>query len=198
MRRIMMFNRVTADGYFASADGKLDWVIPDAELDKAGTAASPGMDTVLFGRRTYAMFASFWLGVLASGSAADPHNPGRSSPEMQAFARILTDARKIVYSKTLNTADWSNTEFRDELDPGEVEALKAQPGKDVMIFGSGSIVSQLTQHGLIDDYQFIVSPLLLGTGKPLIRDISTRVQLKLAEAKPYASGNVMLRYETVR
>ena len=72
--------------------------------------------------------------------------------------------------------------------------MKKRPGKDMMIFGSGSLVSQLTQHGLIDEYQFVVCPVLLGRGRPLLADVSTSVKLDLVEARPYQSGDVLLRY----
>ena len=72
--------------------------------------------------------------------------------------------------------------------------MKKQPGKDMMIFGSGSIVSQLTEHGLIDEYQFVVSPILLGSGRSLLSGVSKSSRLDLLEARKYPSGNVMLRY----
>jgi dihydrofolate reductase len=81
-----------------------------------------------------------------------------------------------------------------EFDPREVEAMKRRPGKDMMIFGSGSIVSQLTEHGLIDEYQFVLCPILLGKGQPLLTGVSKHVRLDLLEAKALPSGDVMLRY----
>jgi dihydrofolate reductase len=72
--------------------------------------------------------------------------------------------------------------------------MKKQPGTDIMIFGSGSIVSQLTEHGLIDEYQFIVGPILIGSGKPLFNGVSKSLKLQLEEATKYPSGNVKLRY----
>jgi dihydrofolate reductase len=81
-----------------------------------------------------------------------------------------------------------------EFDPREIETMKSQLGKDMMIFGSGSIVSQLTQHGLIDEYQFVVCPVFLGSGRPLLSRVSKNSKLDLVEAKQYRSGDVMLRY----
>jgi dihydrofolate reductase len=81
-----------------------------------------------------------------------------------------------------------------ELDPRAIETMKGQPGKDMIIFGSGSIVSQLTQHGLIDEYQFVVCPIFLGSGQLLLRDMSQRLRLELLEAKGLPSGDVILRY----
>ncbi|MGH2658152.1 MAG: dihydrofolate reductase family protein [Actinomycetota bacterium] len=195
MRRIVMFNRVTADGFFAGPDGNLDWVVPDEEVDRAAAEAIPGSDTFLFGRRTYELFEAFWPHALDdSPTSPDPHAPGRLSPEMRAMAVALNEMTKIVFSRTLKDVAWSYSRLVRDLDPREIEALKGQPGKDIVVLGSGSIVSQLTEHGLIDEYQFGVSPILLGSGRPLLSDVSKSSRLDLLEAKTYPSGNVMLRY----
>ena len=198
MRRILMFNRVSADGYFTSPEGKLDWVVPDPELDRsaAEAIAEDGVDAILFGRRTYEMFAAFWPHALkeSSSTAEDPHNPGRRAPEMKAMAIMLNKTPKIVFSRTLKEVTWENSSLVKEFDPREIEAMKQKPGKDIMIFGSGSVVSQLTQHGLIDEYQLVVAPLFLGSGRSLISDVPNRSKLNLTTCKQYPSGNVMLRY----
>jgi dihydrofolate reductase len=207
MRRIVTFDRVTADGYFASPDGSLGWVVPDEELDaqvarrlegeanKAGADGIPANDTILFGRRTYQLFEGFWSHAVADSHAApDPHHSGRLSREMHAMAVFLNEATKLVFSRTLKDVTWKNTRLLHELDPSAIEAMKRQPGKDMMVFGSGSIVSQLTQHGLIDEYQFVVSPIFLGSGRSLLSGVSQSLRLDLLEAKRYKSGNVMLRY----
>jgi hypothetical protein len=80
MRKIVMFNRVTADGYFAGTDGSLDWVVPDEELDRAAGEGMPGTGTILFGRRTYESFERFWPHVVED--TPDPHDPERRSPEI--------------------------------------------------------------------------------------------------------------------
>lgn len=195
MRRIVMFNRVTADGYFAGPDGNLDWVVPDEDVDKAGAAGIPRTDTILFGRRTYELFEGFWRhAVDGSSTAPDPHEAGRRSPEQRAFAIALNENTKLVFSRTLKDVTWRNSRLLHELDPHEIEAMKRQPGRDMIVFGSGSIVSQLTQHGLIDEYQFVVSPILLGNGRPLLSGVPKGLRLDLLEAKEYRSGNVLLRY----
>jgi dihydrofolate reductase len=195
MRRIVMFNRVTVDGFFAGPDGSLDWVVPDKDLDRAGASGIPGTDTVLFGRRTYEMFAAFWPYALDdSPTSPNPHMPRQRSPEMRAMSTMLNEATKLVFSRTLKEVTWNNSRVLPTFDPREIEAMKRQPGKDMIVFGSGSIVSQLTKHGLIDEYQFVVDPVLLGKGKRLLGDLPTSTKLELKEAKAYPSGNVMLRY----
>jgi dihydrofolate reductase len=196
MRKIVVFDRVTADGYFSSPEGGLDWAVPDAEIDKLGGDAVPGPDNVmLFGRRTYQMFESFWPHVLNdSPEAPDPHVPGRQSTAMRGMAVWIHEATKIVFSKTLKEVTWHNSRLLRDMEPRNIEALRSVPGGDIMIFGSGQIVSRLTTLGLIDEYHLIVSPLLLGGGKTLINGVTSRVALDLLEAKRYDSGNVMLRY----
>jgi dihydrofolate reductase len=195
MRRIVMFNRVTVDGCFAGPDGNLDWVVPEEELDKAAAEGMPGTGTILFGRRTYEQCEGFWPGVADDASAAtDPHDPDRRSPEIRAMATFINEATKVVFSRTLKDVTWRNSHLLHELDPREIEAMKVEAGKDMIIFGSGSIVAQLTEHGLIDEYRLVVSPIVLGSGRPLLSGVSKSMRLELLEARQYPSGNVMLRY----
>lgn len=190
MRRIVMFNRVAADGCFAAADGGMDWVVPEPELDRAAAGNLGAADAILFGRRTYEMFESFWPHAVDQ----DPHAPGRHSPDIQAMAAWINTCEKLVFSRTRTDVTWRNSRLLPEFDPAEVRALKAGPGKDIMIFGSGSIVSRLAEHGLIDEYRLVVGPLLLGGGRPLFAGLPGRVPLQLLEARAHPSGNVTLRY----
>lgn len=198
MRRIVVFDNVTADGYFAASDGALDWVVPDPELNRSNASGLDEPGTILFGRRTYEMFESFWPraveGDPGARSARDPHDGGALSPEMRAMGVWINEATKIVFSRTRKDVTWRNSSLRRELDPRAVEALKREPGRDIMLFGSGSIVSQLAAHGLVDEYQLVVNPLLLGGGRTLVNGLTWRVPLTLREARAYPSGNVMLRY----
>jgi len=195
MRRIVMFNRVSADGYFASADGQLDWAVPDEAIDRAGAARMQDFDTLLFGRHTYDAFESFWpQAANGSETAGDPHTEGRRSKTLLSMATWINETQKWVFSRSKRQVTWQNSRLFAGLDPTELAAIKQAPGKDMIVFGSGSLVSQLTEYGLIDEYQFIVGPLLLGDGRLPITGVTERVSLELLEAKPYPSGNVMLRY----
>jgi dihydrofolate reductase len=194
MRTIKMFNRVTPEGFFATADGSLNWVVPDDELDQAAGSSSSSFDTILFGRRTYEMFESFWPRALDDPKTSDPHRPGRNPAAMRDMATFINEAQKVVFSRTRNDVRWKNSRLVHEFVAEEIEALKNQPGKNMIIFGSGSIVSLLTEHGLIDEYQLVVSPLFLGSGRPLFDGLTKTTKLDLIEAKPYRSGNVVIRY----
>ena len=190
-----MFNGMTANGYFAGADGNLDWVVPDEEQAKAAVDGIPLFDTVLFGRRTYELFEKFWNhAVDDSSTVPDPHDPGQRTREHREIAIWLNEMTKWVFSRSLKDVTWKNFRVLHKLDPREIETVKSQPGKDMIVFGSGSIVSQLTQHRLIDEYQMVVCPIFLGSGRPLLTGVSKDSRLELVEAKPYRSGDVLLRY----
>ena len=195
MRRIVIFNRVSADGYFAKHDGDLSWFVPDDAIDRRGADGIPRFDAMLFGRRTYEMFEHFWPNALNDPSTApDPHDTTRRTTAIHQMAVWINDTDKLVFSNTRAESSWKNSQLLGKFEPRRVEELKEKPGKDLIVFGSGSIVSLLTEHGLVDEYQFIVSPLLLGEGKAMVRGVSKGQPLVLLEAKPYDSGNVMLRY----
>jgi dihydrofolate reductase len=114
---------------------------------------------------------------------------------MRAMAVWINRSEKLVFSKTRKEVTWQNSRLLREIDARAVSELKRGPGEDIMIFGSGSVVSRLTELGLIDEYRFIVCPVLLGSGKLLLEGISKRSSLRLLESKASSAGNVMLRYE---
>ena len=199
MRRIVMFNQVSADGYFAAPDGSLDWVVPDDKLSQAAMDQGPAFDTVLFGRKTYDMFEQFWPHALdpSSSTSPDPHAPGRRSATVRDMALFLNATQKVVFSRTRKDVTWNNSRLVRELDPRAIGEMKRQSGQDMILFGSGSIVSELTRHGLIDEYQFAVMPVVLGAGRPLFTGVE-RVKLDLIDARGFASGNVLQRYRRAK
>jgi dihydrofolate reductase len=193
-RQIVMFNQVSADGFFSDRHGGLDWIVSDPEIHARAVAGMPHTDTILFGRHTYEQFASFWPRALEDLDAAGPHGSRKRDPAFAAMARWLNDSKKLVFSTSLQHADWHNTEILPRLSPQNIGRLKQSPGKNLLIFGSASLVSQLSQHGLIDEYRFVVCPLLLGAGRTLLGDLPERVSLKLMAAQSFPTGNVMLTY----
>jgi len=194
LRRIVMFNQVSADGFFADATGGLDWVVSDPEIHRRAVASMPATDLMLFGRHTYERFASFWPGALKDSRAAGPHGENKADPAFAAMARWLNDTPKIVYSRTLRSAGWDGTQLVPELRPKDVAKLKQGSGKSILIFGSGSLVAQLSEHGLIDEYRFVVCPVLLGSGRNLLHDMPRHVGLELLDAQSFETGNVLLTY----
>jgi dihydrofolate reductase len=195
MRRIVVFDNVTADGYFADTRGSLDWVMPSDEVFRAAAESHRSIDTMLFGRRTYEMFEQFWPHALDDPETApDPHSAGRRSTVNREMAVWINETNKVVFSRTRKDVSWRNSQLIRELVPQKIEAMKAEPGSDMIVFGSGSIVGQLTEHGLIDEYVLVVNPILLGDGRSLISGLPRRTKLNLQDATSYPSGHVMLRY----
>ena len=199
MRRIVVFDRVSADGFYAAPNGSLDWAVPEPTLDAEAAQGQTTAGAMLLGRRTFDMFESFWPNVLGDGpTAPDPHAAGRRNPEMHAMAVWINASEKIVFSRTRQSVTWTNSRLVHEFDPREVAALKEQPGRNIMVFGSGSIASLLTEHDLVDEYQLIVNPVLLGGGQTLLRGLSAPRKVQLIESTTYPSGNVKLRYAPKR
>ena len=195
MRRIVVFDNVTADGYFADSKGSLDWVIPSDEVFRTAAESNQDIDTMLFGRRTYEMFEQFWPHALDDPETApDPHTAGRRSAVNREMAVWINETNKIVFSRTRKDVTWKHSQLIPELEPKQVEAMKAGPGKDMIVFGSGSLVAQLTEHGLIDEYMLVLNPILLGGGRSLLTGLSTRLPLDLRQATDYKSGHVLVRY----
>jgi dihydrofolate reductase len=183
-------------GTSPEATGTSTGSCPTRSRPRPRRRASRVFDTVVFGRRTYELFEGFWRHAVVDqfGTIPDPHHPGRRSPEHGAIAIALARMNKIVFSRSMKDATWENSRLLRERDPREIETMKAQSGKDLIIFGSGSIVSEFTRHGLIDEYQFALCPVLLGSGHTLVRSVSKRLPLDLREAKRLPSGDVILCY----
>ncbi len=179
-----MFNFVTLDGYFAGSDGNIDWHPVDDEFNLFAADFISQCDTALFGRTTYDLFAGFWPTVLSNANA---------SPDDRSIAQSLNNMRKIVVSHNQSNTDWKNTETWQSLSVDKIKELKRQDGKNIVIYGSGTIVKQLTDLGLIDEYQIIVAPVILGSGKSLF-DGSNQKMLKLTGIKMFNAGNVLLTY----
>lgn len=185
MRRLSVFNSVTLDGYFAGPDGDIGWAhdgTEDAEFDSFVEDNAKGGGTLLFGRVTYELMASYW-----------PTPEARKNDPV--VAERMNALPKVVFSRTLAQAPWSNTELVKGDLTSEVRRLKAAPGDDMVIFGSGSIVSQLTQARLIDEYQVVVVPVVLGKGRTMFDGVGEKVALRRTKTRTFARGKVFLCYE---
>jgi dihydrofolate reductase len=185
MKKIVVFNMVTVDGYLEGLHQEIDWHNVDEEFNEFATDQLNSADGLLFGRVTYEMMASYWP--TASAIKNDPIVAGQMN--------LLP---KIVFSKTLEKAEWKNTRLIKENIAEEVTNLKQQPGKDMLIFGSATLASSLTNLGLIDEYRIMVNPVVLGGGHPLFRGLNGRLHLKLSKIRTFDSGNVLLYYQPIR
>jgi dihydrofolate reductase len=188
MRKIITTTWVTLDGYIAGLNGEMDWIgeIYDDAMGKYESDLVSEADTLLLGRVTYESFAGSWPHV--------PDNPNAPEGEKD-YARRLNAMRKIVFSRTLESVEWNNSTLRKEVIPEEIGQLKREPGRDMLIYGSASLVQAMTNLGLIDEYQLLFHPVILGSGKQLWSDLTHQVKLKLVNTKTHPSGVVVLTYQ---
>ena len=181
MRKVLVSMMVSVDGMFAGPEGDIGWHNVDEEFNDFAVEQLDSVDTLLFGRVTYEGMASWWPTEMALGDDPD-------------VAVRMNALEKVVFSRTLDAADWEHTRLVKDDMAGEVSRLKDLPGKDSVIFGSGSIVTELAQAGLIDEYRLFVAPVALGKGTALFAGLPEALRLKLLDARVFASGNVLLRY----
>jgi len=182
MLTLTVFNNVSADGYFTDRSGDMSWAHrKDPEWDEFAAGNAGGQSTLLFGRVTYQMMAGFW--------------PTPQAKEaMPEVAEGMNRLPKVVFSRTLETAAWNNTRVVRGSLAGEVRNLKRQDGPGMVILGSGTIVSQLAEEGLVDEFQLVVVPTVLGGGRTLFETVRKRLPLQLAKSRTFGNGNVLLSY----
>jgi len=185
MRKVILTMSVSLDGFIEGPNREIDWHMVDDELHSHFNEWLAAMGAFLSGRVTYELMAEFW-----PTADSDPSSTG----PMVEFARIWRDMPKIVYSTTLEHADWNTTVVRDVV-PEEVMALKAQPGGDLAL-GGADLAAAFMRHDLIDEYRIYVHPIVIGGGKPLFPPSSGfEVVLRLVETRTFGNGVVLLRYE---
>lgn len=187
MRRVIYAFNVSLDGYIESPAGDLNWSDPDEELHRYFNALEDGLDTHLYGRRLWELMSAFW-----PTADEDPEAPSY----IAEYAEIWRSKQNVVFSRTLERVPEGVTLLR-EVDPGEIRRLKAQPGKDLNV-GGAELAAEFMRHDLIDEYQLVVHPVVLGGGKPMLGALAGPLDLRLVEVHPFASGVVSLRYERPR
>lgn len=177
MRKVILSIMVSVDGFIEGPNKELDWHIFDEEMEKyMSTEILDKVDTILLGRVAYQLLADYWP------SATD------------SIAPQLNNLSKIVFSGTLEKAEWKNSRIVKGNIAEEISRMKQQPGKDLVLFGGAEIAQAFMQLGLIDKYQLILNPIVLGAGKPLFKELNDRTKLKLLNTKSFTCGNVMLFY----
>lgn len=184
MGKLQVILATTLDGFISGVDGDLSWIImgDDRATYMVDAMAPERIDTLMLGRKTYQGFASYW--------PEAPNDPNTPEVDKVIGARF-NDMRKVVYSTTLDHADWAGTTIFRSIEPAEVKRLKAESGSGIKLDGSISVVQQMTKLGLIDEYRLMVHPVALGRGRPLFDE---RVDLDLTGSEELSSGVVVMTY----
>ena len=187
MRRLSVFNSVSVDGYYRSVDGDLSWSHngaddPEFRAFIAGNARGGG--ALVFGRKTYELMASFWPTPAAAA-------------QMPIVAKQMNELPKLVFSRTLTAAAWQNTTVVGGELVAEMQRLKREGEGDLTILGSGSLVAQLAQAGLVDEFQLLVVPMVLGGGHTMFEGCPKQ-PLVATTTRSFGNGNVYTVYEPPR
>src|SRR5687768_2955499 len=156
MRKLVLFMHVSLDGFAADADSGLGWISYESELQQYANGIVDTVGSPVYGRVTYELMAGYWPTVL---------NDPNATENSKAHARWVNQATKFVFSRTMKTADWNNTIVINDNIAEEINQLKQQPGKDLVIFGSPGLAHSFMELDLIDEYQLTLNPVLLGSGK---------------------------------
>jgi dihydrofolate reductase len=185
MRKVILSMPITLDGFIEGPHQELDWVIADDELHDYYTELLKKADLILYGRVTYELMLSYWPTAATDLSI---------TKGMLRFANTLNPMRKIVYSTTLKNVGW-NTQLVDALIPEDILKMKAEPGGDILLGGGAAIAQAFIQHGLVDEYQLLVQPVAIGSGKGLFKGIDQGLKLNFLRSKTFQSGAVALFYQ---
>jgi dihydrofolate reductase len=166
----------------------MDWVTTNFSQDmgKYVDDVYAHADTLFLGEVTYKIMASYWPTAETNPEAFQGDAEG---------AQTMNSLRKVVFSKNLKELAWSNSTLKTAIVPEEIQKLKLEPGKNMLVAGSASVVRQLTHFGLVDEYHLLIHPVILGNGKPLFKGMSERHTLKLIRTEVFTNGVVLLRYE---
>jgi dihydrofolate reductase len=179
MRRLIVSNVMSLDGFFEGPNKNIDWFMVDEEFFDYAKEMLRAADTLLFGRATYEHMAAYW-----------PTAPA------DEIADKMNGLPKLVASRTLEQVSWNNSKLIKGNVADEIAELKRMPGKDIVLLGSSILASSLLQNGLIDEYRVILAPVLIGRGSPLFKDIDKKVKFKLGKTRVLKSGVIVLYYQT--
>lgn len=184
MRKLIMWNVITLDGYF---EGFRNWdlsfhnFIWGDELTKLSIKQLNSADFLAFGRVTYEGMAAYWTTEEAE----------TTEPEV---AKLMNSIPKLVFSTTLRSAEWNNTTIITKNASDEIEKLKKEGGKDIYVFGSAILSETFTKDNLFDEYRIGIAPVILGNGRPLFRQGMESKNLSLVSMQQLVTGGVILQY----
>jgi dihydrofolate reductase len=178
MRKLFWQMSVTLDGFIEGPNRELTHTaeFADPDFDRYASEMLQSIDGMLLGRVTYELFAGYW--------------PSTTGPD----ADRMNQLPKVVFSRRLKKLDWDHSRLVEGNVAEEVNRLKQQPGRDLAVFGSANLAATLIRLGLIDEYRLFVTPVVLGGGTPMFKDIESTLDLELVDATTWSSGTVALWY----
>jgi len=182
MRKLSVFNFISIDGYYKDLHNDISWHRHGEEESEYSEQSLEAENILLFGRVTYEMMAGFWP-------------TAEAIKNIPVVAERMNRSEKIVFSDTLQEAEWNNTSIMKGDIAAHIRELKKTPGRDLTILGSGSIVTQFANAGLIDGYEIMIDPVALGAGTPVFQGLKNKLDLKLINTRTFSSGVITLSYE---
>jgi len=186
MRKLKLQVQISVDGYIAGPNYELDWLQWkwDDKLEKYVNELTESVDTIILGRKMTEGFISHWTDVMTK-----PDNPDYE------FAKRMIETPKIVFTKTLTESKWANTDIATGDLTDEINKLKRQGGKDIIVYGGVSFDSSLIKAGLIDEFHLFVNPAAIGNGMAIFKDLNRRQKFTLVKSIAFDCGIVVLHYE---
>jgi dihydrofolate reductase len=187
MRKLILSANITLDGYMAGENGELDWHFShwNGELMDCALEQLRGIDTILVGRVAYESMSAHW--------PSAEKNKMNSASEAE-FANTMNRLQKVVFSKTLSRTSWNNSMLMSEINPVEIQRLKKQQGKDMIIWGGVTIASAFLEKKLFDEYRISIAPIVIGKGISISKEITKGLRLKLLHTRVFSNGVVTMTY----
>ncbi|MDN5845311.1 MAG: dihydrofolate reductase family protein [Candidatus Nitrosocosmicus sp.] len=186
MRKLKLQVQMSIDGCIAGPNNEMDWMVwyGDEKLKEYENRLHEPVDTILLGKKMTNEFVSYWSSVM-----------NKSEDLEHAFAKKMIEAPKIVFTNSLNTSEWINTEIETGNFKDEITKLKSQDGGDILVYGSASFDSSLIEENLIDEFYLFINPVAIGNGKTIFKDLKEIRKFTLIESIAFDSGKVLLHYE---
>ncbi|MFA6596247.1 MAG: dihydrofolate reductase family protein [Ignavibacteriaceae bacterium] len=186
MRKLKLQVQMSIDGFIAGQNGEMDWMVWDwdDEIKKYVSEITEPVDCILMGKNLAAGFIPYWKNV-----ASNPDDL------QYQFGKKMTDTPKVVFTKTLDKSEWNNTVLAKGDLIEEVNNLKQQNGKDIIVYGGATFVSSLIKAGLIDEYNLFVNPTAIGAGMPIFKELDMKQNFTLKKAIAFECGIALLQYE---
>lgn len=185
MRKLFVHINVSLDGYIEDESQEMDWHFVDDEFEEYSNEMLRSIDGMVFGRVAHQLLATYWPGAAAQTDI---------SPAHRVAIELMNTLPKYVPTRSGYASDWAQSHIIEGDAADFLRRLKQQPGKDIALFAGADTVQSLLESGLIDEFRFVVNPVLLGKGLPLFRPGDYRSDLQLLGVRQFGSGALLLSY----